>query len=355
MTDHGPFLGHVPHERPRSVPVGVLALAAMLTLWSCGDSDDGPAGPDANEVTQVQISPGDLSLLVGNESRLTATALNASGGSVSTTVSWSSDTESVATVDQTGLVTAVAEGSATVTATADGESASVEVTVEELSEFMMDYIEAIFLGSGPLTPQDGFTACVTNPGRWTAFPRGTTVEVVASTTLDMGNDGEDTAQLLEDALASIEEATLGAVTATFSTTTDADPTPGMFQATATDHPDPESTGCPFDRGCVHVTWSDAEFTVMESSRTVLKEDIQPADAFVHDVVGHGIMGMCHIDQELVGGNDQTLMPGGPGSSTGVIPDQLSALDIQAARAVYGTDLEPGATRADFVARGLIRP
>ncbi len=232
----------------------------------------------------------------------------------------------------------------------------VSVTVDaELSDFMKDYVEAIFLGSGPLIPQDGFTACVTNPGRWTAFPRGTALQVMASTTMDTGSDGADTKALIEAALASMTEATLGEVTATFSTTTDADPMPGAGQVTATDHPDPQSTGCAFERGCVHVTWSDAEFTIMESSRTVLKEDIQPGDAYVHDVIGHGIMGMCHIDQELVGGNEMTLMAGGPGAFTGFIPDQLSPLDIQAAQAVYGTDLQPGATRAEFISRGLVRP
>ena len=58
---------------------------------------------------------------------------------------------------------------------------------------------------------------------------------------------------------------------------------------------------------------------MISSRATLRESIQPADAFVHDIIGHGVMGMCHIDQELIGGNDKSLMAGGPGAFTDSYP------------------------------------
>jgi len=77
-----------------------------------------------------------------------------------------------------------------------------------------------------------------------------------------GRDGADTKALIEAALASMIEATLGGITATFSTTAAPDPMPGAGEVAATDHPDPQSTGCAFERRCVHVTWSDAEFTVM---------------------------------------------------------------------------------------------
>ena len=131
--------------------------------------------------------------------------------------------------------------------------------------------------------------------------------------------------------------------------------PGLNEATGTDHPSPQDTGCAFDRGCVHIRFTEAGSGIMISSRATLRESIQPADAFVHDIIGHGVMGMCHIDQELIGGNDKSLMAGRPGAFTGFIPDQLSALDIAAARAVYGSSLNPGATRAEFVEAGLINP
>jgi len=40
-------------------------------------------------------------------------------------------------------------------------------------------VEALFLGSGPLIPTDGFVACPTQ-GVWSGFPRGTTVRVIVS-------------------------------------------------------------------------------------------------------------------------------------------------------------------------------
>ena len=192
-------------------------------------------------------------------------------------------------------------------------------------------------------------------GQWAAFPRGTTISVIASSTLDMGSDGVDTKQLIETALVTVAEATLGEIQTEFLVTSDADPMPGLNEATGTDHPSPPDTGCAFERGCVHIGFTAPGSGVMISSRATLKESVQPADAFVHDIIGHGIMGMCHIDQALIGGNDKSLMAGGPGAFTGLLPDQLSALDIAAARTVYGSSLNPGASQADFVAAGLIDP
>ena len=36
---------------------------------------------------------------------------------------------------------------------------------QDEGDFAKDYIEAIFLGMGPLIPQDNFTACVTGNGQ----------------------------------------------------------------------------------------------------------------------------------------------------------------------------------------------
>ena len=220
----------------------------------------------------------------------------------------------------------------------------------DMEAFMRNYVEAIFLGMGPLIPQDNFTACSTGRGQWAGFPRGTTVSVIASSTLEI-----DTKQLIEAARTTITEATLGEIQTEFVVTNDPDPMPGLNEATGTDHPSPQDTGCAFDRGCVHIGFTAPESGIMTSSRTTLRESGQPPDAFVHDIIGHGIMGMCHIDQALIGGNSRSLMAGGPGAFTGFIPDQLSTLDIAAARAVYGSSLNPGASRAEFVAAGLINP
>ncbi len=56
--------------------------------------------------------------------------LTATGVPAGETVTWKSDDESVATVEN-GVVTAVAKGTATITATAGGKSATCTVTVKE--------------------------------------------------------------------------------------------------------------------------------------------------------------------------------------------------------------------------------
>ncbi|MGN1131475.1 MAG: CotH kinase family protein, partial [Ruminococcus sp.] len=74
---------------------------------------------------KLTVSPTTLNLTVGDTSTLTAKAVN-----IEEAVTWSSDKESVATVEN-GVVTAVAEGTATITATAGGLSATCVVTVSE--------------------------------------------------------------------------------------------------------------------------------------------------------------------------------------------------------------------------------
>ena len=143
----------------------------------------------------------------------------------------------------------------------------------DTDEFVKNYIEALFLGTGPLIPQDNFTACVTNRGQWAGFPRGTAVRVVASSTLDLGSDGVDTKQLIEAALATVTEATLGEIQISFTITNDPDPMPGLNEATGTDHPSPQDTGCAFDRGCVHIQFTEAGSGIMISSRATLREGL----------------------------------------------------------------------------------
>lgn len=80
-------------------------------------------------VTGVTVSPASLSLTVGQTGQLTATVQPADA--TNKNVSWSSSNTSVATVNNSGLVTAVAAGSATITVTTQdgGKTATCAVTV----------------------------------------------------------------------------------------------------------------------------------------------------------------------------------------------------------------------------------
>ena len=86
------------------------------------------AGTDA--VTGVELDESEIRLLEGKTHKLTARVLPTTAADKS--VTWSSSDEEIATVDQTGLVTAVAEGTATITVTTtDGSfTANCQVTVD---------------------------------------------------------------------------------------------------------------------------------------------------------------------------------------------------------------------------------
>ena len=80
-------------------------------------------------VTGVSITEGDQELEVGETVQLTAVVQPEDAADKS--VTWSSDNEAVATVDETGLVTAVSVGTVTITVTTNdgGFTDSIEVTV----------------------------------------------------------------------------------------------------------------------------------------------------------------------------------------------------------------------------------
>ena len=76
--------------------------------------------------TTISLSQHEMTLKTGETAQLTATAENAD----SHPVEWTSSDETVATVDATGLISALATGNATITAECNGATAVCEVTVE---------------------------------------------------------------------------------------------------------------------------------------------------------------------------------------------------------------------------------
>jgi uncharacterized protein YjdB len=82
-------------------------------------------------VAMVNITAPATTVSIGNTLQLVANAQNINGDNVnSTNYTWSSDNASIATVSASGLVTAVANGVANITATTDGVSSQkFEITV----------------------------------------------------------------------------------------------------------------------------------------------------------------------------------------------------------------------------------
>ena len=134
--------------------LSVVALASLFVLAGCGNtssvsansstgaSTSAPASSSAPvssssssstdatvHVTGVTLDKTTASLIVSDTVTLTATV--APTNATNKTVAWTTSDATVATVKD-GLVTAVKVGTATITATADGKSATCAVTVREM-------------------------------------------------------------------------------------------------------------------------------------------------------------------------------------------------------------------------------
>jgi uncharacterized protein YjdB len=79
-------------------------------------------------VATITVSPTSSAIEVGSTTTLSAVAKDADGQVLDVSITWSSSATGIATVAD-GVVAAVAEGSATITAKADGKAASAEITV----------------------------------------------------------------------------------------------------------------------------------------------------------------------------------------------------------------------------------
>lgn len=113
----------------------LICLMVMPLLACGGDDTTGPqTGNGTATVATVVVTPGSAMLVsLGEMVQLTASAQDASGNTLSgKTFTWLSSDESVATVNGSGLVTALANGSVTITASSGGvTSNSVTITVQQ--------------------------------------------------------------------------------------------------------------------------------------------------------------------------------------------------------------------------------
>jgi len=81
-------------------------------------------------VATVSVDPTTASLTTGGTQQITATPRDAQGNALAgRTVTWQTGNANVATVSQSGLITAVGPGSTTITATSEGRVGTVTVTV----------------------------------------------------------------------------------------------------------------------------------------------------------------------------------------------------------------------------------
>jgi uncharacterized protein YjdB len=102
---------------------GLSNIAAATT----GAGTSPPPAP----VASVSVSPTSPTIQVGASLQLSATTRDSAGNTLTgRVVTWSTANAAIVTVSSSGLVTGVAAGSAQITATSEGQSGSVTVTVQ---------------------------------------------------------------------------------------------------------------------------------------------------------------------------------------------------------------------------------
>jgi uncharacterized protein YjdB len=163
------------------------------------------ADPNAVLVTGVTLNKNTLTLPKGSSETLIPTI--APDDATNQNVSWSSDDQDVATVDSAGLVTAVGEGTATITVTTrnGGHKATCEVTVPTL-------VDSLTLNTTKVTMRRGTSVTLVA----TVLPEEATNKIVEWTT---GNEARATVS--SAGVVSIpnnNQATAGDVTITAKTT-----------------------------------------------------------------------------------------------------------------------------------------
>src|SRR5436190_4665567 len=109
---------------------GVAAGTATMTATSEGKSGTSAITVTFVPVATVTVTPASANLAVGQTVQLTATTKDANGNTLTgRTITWSSGNTAVATVTTSGSVKGVTAGSATITATSEGQSGTAAITV----------------------------------------------------------------------------------------------------------------------------------------------------------------------------------------------------------------------------------
>ena len=126
---NGPAAGLRLHRHRRvgdqRAPIGTSLQRNSAGAWAAGASSFGACNPEAPPPVGNSLSfsgrvPTDPALPVGYEDQLFATLRRPTNVTIPTTITWASETPAIASIDQAGVMHALAAGTATLRATADG-------------------------------------------------------------------------------------------------------------------------------------------------------------------------------------------------------------------------------------------
>ena len=116
--------------RSRRFPVAGGAFVLAVALNSCGGGGDSSGPPAPAAVASVEITPAPSTITVSRTLQLSAATKDAGGNVLyGRVVTWSQVDAAIATVNSSGLVSAVGVGATTITATSEGKSGNASVTV----------------------------------------------------------------------------------------------------------------------------------------------------------------------------------------------------------------------------------
>lgn len=159
----------------------LLSAFALATAAACSSETKAPSAPStpsAATVTAIDLAMQNALLRATDTTQVTATATLSNGQSHPVTAGFRSDTPSVATVSDAGLVTAVAEGRANIFVVYEGKQGLVQVrvtgspSVVTFSGFAGFGSGSYTEGSATMTPVSGGWTYNSygNPGPATVFP-----------------------------------------------------------------------------------------------------------------------------------------------------------------------------------------
>jgi len=131
-----------------------LFVFLLLSITVCSDS-----GVETEDIAEIVITPATTTLTaVGTTQQFTATARDSQGNTIGqVTFTWTSANTGVATVNNSGLVTARGGGETQITARASGVSGSATVTVSQTADAVVVTPETATIDAGQ---SQAFTAAV---------------------------------------------------------------------------------------------------------------------------------------------------------------------------------------------------
>lgn len=176
----------------KSTP-GTTAVLLFILLLSFATSGCGDFFVSGNSLNTISLTPTSVFLTVGNTKQFSASGTTVNGDSkdVTSTAKWSTSSAPTATVSA-GLVTAVAAGNATITASQDGveDTAGIIVNTSDLSSLDISATSTTVTSGSTLqlhataTFADNSQKDVTNQVAWTSG--STSTATVSNTGLVTG-------------------------------------------------------------------------------------------------------------------------------------------------------------------------